>query len=268
MTKGEKILAAVVSVFCLICLRELIMDIFYLFFNLASKAAEKKDLVQFFVAFGTMSSVVVALYISIKNNRRDTFERNFSLLLEQHNQQLNTLISRADFGSKLSTVLGFADDKGLLSANERMHKLDTYYGSYFRVLYYLLKHVDRNYYGFFFAHKKKKFYTSMVRSFLNSEITLLLIINVAHAKSGNQYYEYRCLIEEYVFLEHLILDGEAFVSGCSDAVSKGIQLEDAMDSDSYITKLQIFEDICKEYPLSSFGENDWKDNVIKVKNKK
>ena len=45
-------------------------------------------------------------------------------------------------------------------------------------------------------------------------------------------------------------------------------MKDAMDSDSYITKLQIFEDICKEYPLSSFGENDWKDKVIKVKNKK
>ncbi|MBS7445000.1 putative phage abortive infection protein [Enterobacter sp. 120016] len=237
----------------------------WLFSTLTNIAADNKDLVQFFVAFGTVASVMAALYISTKNNKRDTFERNFSLLLEQHNEQLNTLLSRNDFGGKLSEVLGFADDKDLISANERMHKLDSYYGSYFRVLYYLLKHIDKNYYGCIFTHKKKKFYTSMVRSFLNSDITILLIINVAHAKKGNQYYGYRCLIEKYSYLEHLVIDGEVFISGCREDIGNGYAWENALDADSYVTKLQILDDICKEFPLSSFGENDWKDYVTKVK---
>ncbi|HCU2313422.1 TPA: hypothetical protein OUJ77_003477 [Klebsiella aerogenes] len=242
------------------------MKIFeWAFCVLTTIATKNKDLVQFFVAFGTVASVMAALYISTRSNKRETFERNFSLLLEQHNEQLHILLSRDDFGGKLSEVLGFAGDKDLMSANQRMHKLDAYYGSYFRVLYYLLKHIDRNYYGCFFTHKKKKFYTSMVRSFLNSEITLLLIINVAHATKGNQYYGYRRLIEKYSYLEHLVINGEVFVSGCREDVRYGLAWENAVDADSYTTKLQILDDICKIFPLSSFGDNDWKDCVIKVK---
>ncbi|MEG5839795.1 putative phage abortive infection protein [Enterobacter mori] len=242
------------------------MNVFeWLFCTLTNIASGNKDLVQFFVAFGTVASVMVALYISIRNNKRDTFERNFSLLLEQHNEQLNALLSRDDFGDKLSNVLGFSGSKDLMSANQRMHKLDSYYGSYFRVLYYLLNHIDRNYYGYIFTHKKKKFYTSMVRSFLNSDITLLLIINVAHATKGNQYYGYRCLIEKYSYLEHLVIDGEVFVSGCREDVRNGLAWENGIDANSYITRLQILDDICKVFPLSSFGDNDWKEHVISVK---
>ncbi|SFT53027.1 Putative phage abortive infection protein [Kosakonia arachidis] len=223
------------------------------------------QLVQFFVAFGTMSSVVVALYISVKNSKRDTFERNFSLLLEQHNEQLKTLLNHPDFSKNLSEVLGFGDEKDLVSANQRMHNLDSFYGSYFRVLYYLMKHIDRNYYGYVNAYKKKKFYTSMVRSFLNTEITLLLIINVAHAKKGNQYFGYRELIERFSYLEHLIIDGEVFVSGCSEDVRNGLRIEGAIDAIKYKTKLQIFDDICKEFPEASFGDNDFIDYVKDIK---
>lgn len=266
VTYGERILIFFLIVSCLFCIRNIIVNIFEWFFcTLTNIASSNKDLVQFFVAFGTVASVMAALYISTRNNKRDTFERNFSLLLEQHNEQLNTLLSRDDFGGKLSEVLGFAQNGDLVSANQRMHKLDSYYGSYFRVLYYLLKHIDRNYYGYIFTHKKKKFYTSMVRSFLNSDITLLLIINVAHAKKGNQYYGYRCLIEKYSYLEHLVIDGEVFVSGCREDVRNGLAWENGIDANSYITKLQILDDICKEFPLPSFGENDWKEYVIKVK---
>ncbi len=232
---------------------------------LTTIAKHNSELVQFFVAFGTVASVMSALYISTRNNKIDTFERNFSLLLEQHNEQLHTLLSREDFGEKLSEVLGFSGDKDLISANKRMHKLDAYYGSYFRVLYYLLKHIDGNYYGYISTHKKKKFYTSMVRTFLNSEITLLLIINVAHATKDNQYYGYRRLIEKYSYLEHLVIDGEVFIAGCREDVRNGLAWENASDADSYITKLQILDDICKIFPLSSFGESNWLDCVIKVK---
>lgn len=226
------------------------------------------ELVQFFVAFGTLSSVAVALYISTRNSRRETFERNFALLLEQHNEQLKNLLSRKDFAEKLKEVLCPDFGKGLVLSNRKMHQLDSYYGSYFRVLYYLLKHIDKNYYGYFFTHRKKKFYTSMVRSFLNSEITLLLVINVAHAKKGNQYYEYRKLVEEYSYLEHLIIDGDAFLEGSS--LSVGVQLKNGLDYDEnlYVTKIKILDDICKEYPASSFGDNDWKIMMEKVQNMK
>ncbi|SCX40098.1 Putative phage abortive infection protein [Kosakonia sacchari] len=230
-------------------------------------ACSYKELIQFFVAFGTLSSVFVALYIATKNNRRDTFERNFSLLLEQHNDQLKSLLSRKDFGDKLSSILGLGSEKDLISCNKRMHQLDAYYGSYFRVLYYLLKHIDKNYYGADFLGKKRKFYTSMVRSFLGSEITLLLIINISHGNEENQYREYRRLIEKYMYLEHLILDGDTFASGCSESVRNGLMLEDSYNTENYVTGLEVLDDICKEYPISSFGNNDWKKLVLKVKDK-
>lgn len=237
----------------------------WLFTKSNGLAGTYKELVQFFVAFGTLSSVFAALYISTKNNRRDTFERNFSLLLEQHNEQLKDLISRGDFDGKLSFILGYGNDKDLISSNKRMHQLDVYYGSYFRVLYYLLKHIDKNYYGADYSGKKRKFYTSMVRSFLNSEITLLLIINISHGNEDNQYREYKRLVEKYVYLEHLILHGETFLLGCSAAVKNGLATEHSYDAEEYVTGLNVLDDICKMYPISSFGNNDWISLALEVK---
>lgn len=244
---------------------ELMIFISSVFDSLNAFSKNHAELVQFFVAFGTMSSVVVALIISAKNSKRDTFERNFSLLLEQHNEQLNDLLKHSDFSKNFSEVLGFGAEKDLVSANQRMHKLDSYYGSYYRVLYYLLKHIDKNYYGCFYKHQNKKFYTSMVRSFLNTEITLLLIINVSHAKKGSQYYGYRELIEKYSFLEHLTIDGEVFVSGCSEDVKNGLIMEGSIDKINYVTKLQILDDICREFPQASFGDNDFIRYVKQIK---
>ncbi|MFP2424683.1 putative phage abortive infection protein [Enterobacter ludwigii] len=266
MTKAEKFFICFLTLFVLFCMREPMIEFFtWLLVKGNSFALSYKELVQFFVAFGTLSSVLAALYIATKNNRRDTFERNFSLLLEQHNDQLKSLLSRKDFNDKLSFVLGFGSEKDLISSNKRMHQLDAYYGSYFRVLYYLLKHIDKNYYGTDYFSKKRKFYTSMVRSFLNSEVSLLLIINVSHGSGGDQYREYRRLIEKYMYLEHVILDGEIFASGCSESVRNGLRLECAYNSAYYVTGLNVLDDICMRYPLSSFGNNDWKKLVIKVK---
>ncbi|ENK7103604.1 hypothetical protein AB3Y58_001258 [Enterobacter kobei] len=269
MTLADKMFFCFLAFFCLFCLRVPMIEIISWLFASGNKFATSYDkLVQFLVALGTLSSVLVALYIANKNSRRDTFERNYSLLLEQHNEQLKNLLSREDFNDKLSFILGYGEDKDLISSNKRMHELDAYYGSYFRVLYYLLKHIDKNYYAHDCSGKKRKFYTSMVRSFLNSEITLLLIINISHGDDENQYREYKRLVEKYMYLEHLIVDGEIFISGCSESVKRGLSTENAFDTDKYVTGLNVLDDICKKYPMSSFGNNDWKHLVLKAKEKK
>lgn len=268
MTVADKVFYGFLAFFSLFCLRGPMIEFnTWMFANGNEFATHYDKLVQFLVALGTLSSVLVALYIANKNSRRDTFERNFSLLLEQHNEQLKDLLSRKDFNDKFSFILGYGNDKDLVSSNKRMHELDAYFGSYFRVLYYLLKHIDKNYYTHDCTGKKRKFYTSMVRSFLNSEITLLLIINISHEDDKEQYREYKKLVEKYMYLEHLILDGEIFASGCSESLKNGLFTEDAFNKDDYVTGLNVLDDICKKYPVSSFGSNDWKDLLLKIKDK-
>ena len=144
----------------------------------------------------------------------------------------------------------------MVELNRNMHNLDDFFGSYFRVLYHLLKHIDKKAGYHSFDFKEKQRYTSLVRSFLDNEITLLLSINCAHAKQDNQYYPYKILIERYAFFEHLILDPEKFIDyvrtnhrSASSAYILVIQTE----SDFHIN---LIADIKKTYNETAFGNNE------------
>ncbi|GKP96227.1 MULTISPECIES: putative phage abortive infection protein [Klebsiella pneumoniae complex] len=180
---------------------------------MASNVSDPANIINLFVALGTCAAVLVALIAK----KQASVESTFSLLLSQHNQSLEHLKSSKDYHDNINKVIdahsfliennAFPDSKQFIDQqNEVMHEMDDFYGSYFRILYHVIKYIDNNagYYPFDTSGKKK--FTSLVRAHMDSEITYLLAINCAHAKNGDQYYPYKLLIERYSLLEHLIFN--------------------------------------------------------------
>lgn len=180
---------------------------------MASDISDPSNIINFFVAFGTCAAVIVALIAK----KQSSLESTFSLLLQQHNQSLQSLKSSNEYKENINKIIdahsvlieanSLPDDvKFIDKQNEVMHEMDDFYGSYFRILYHLLKFIDSNAGYHPFDYKNKKKYTSLVRAHMDSEITYLLAINCAHAIKGDQYYPDKVLIEQYSLLEHLIFD--------------------------------------------------------------
>ncbi|UTJ48425.1 putative phage abortive infection protein [Atlantibacter subterranea] len=180
---------------------------------MASNISDPSNVINFFVALGTCAAVLVALIAK----KQSSVEATFSLLLSQHNQSLQSLKSSKDYQGNINKVIDAHsilierdslpnETKFIDKQNEVMHEMDDFYGSYFRILYHIIKFIDSDagYYPLDFERKKK--YTSLVRAHMDSEITYLLAINCAHAKPGGQYYSYKILIERYSLLEHLIFN--------------------------------------------------------------
>ncbi|WP_105175253.1 putative phage abortive infection protein [Pseudoalteromonas sp. T1lg122] len=99
---------------------------------------------------------------------------------------------------------------------EMMRKASVSCSHYFRILYHLLKFVllNKDFKGRPQSFEEalrtevsdvEKFYTNIVRSFLNREVTQLLAINCISEK-GDDFYKYRLLIERYALLEHIRFD--------------------------------------------------------------
>lgn len=158
------------------------------------------NIINFFVALGTCAAVLVALFAK----KQSSFESTFSLLLAQHNQALKDLKSSPDYKNNVNKILNGSNS--LENKNKIMHDLDDFFGSYFRILYHLIKFIDNNESKKPFIKDKRKIYTSLVRSNLDNEMIFLLAINCAHASPTNQYCTYKYLIEKYAILEHLILN--------------------------------------------------------------
>ncbi|HBM3227788.1 TPA: hypothetical protein LVL75_005434 [Klebsiella oxytoca] len=219
---------------------------------MSSNISDPSNIINFFVAFGTCAAVAVALIAK----GQASFENTFSILLAQHNEQLRKLKEHKNYENNFSSIFNLQEEYNLIELNRNMHNFDDFFGSYFRVLYHLLKHIDKKAGYHPFDFKEKQRYTSLVRAFLDNETTLLLSINCAHAKPDNQYYPYRCLIERYAFFEHLILDREKFIDyiranprSISSAYTLVIQAED-----NFLERL--ISDIKTTYHKTAFGANE------------
>ncbi|HAS0880017.1 TPA: hypothetical protein I3321_000396 [Enterobacter roggenkampii] len=207
------------------------------------------NIINFFVAFGTCTAVLVALIAK----KQSSFESTFSLLLTQHNNALNELRKKTNYSKLINEMMN-----GLIplkETNTLMHNHDAVFGSYFRILYHLLKFIDNNagYHPFDLARKKN--YTSLVRAHLDNEITYLLAINCAHADSENQYQLYKILIERYAMLEHLILNKSVllkYTPSDLNEIQKSLRVTTIMLSEDIKT---IFNEITKIYFKSAFGKN-------------
>lgn len=100
--------------------------------------------------------------------------------------------------------------------SEQMRIHDAECSHYFRVLYQILMFVAMKHdftnppESFEEAMERErteseKFYSNIVRSFVNMDATRLLAINCATKDKVDPYYKYRQLIERYEFLEHIRL---------------------------------------------------------------
>lgn len=217
--------------------------------------------VQFFVALGTMLSVIVALLLAFYNRRTQKFDANFSLLLEQHNQQLNNLVKHERFQDNFDFVLagGGYGERSLAGAFSRMNQKDMFYSSYFRVLYHLLKSVDE---GAGLSFSQKKFYTSIIRSLLTFEVLLLLAINVSHAQKFPSYKYFKELIERYSLFEHLPVEDWKLLEGLPDVYTNEIAVNSFFSEEK--RNLELITEIILVYKEVAFGEHDSLDFIKSI----
>lgn len=156
------------------------------------------------------------------------FEDTFFSLLNQLNAVHSGLserlivkeIPQASKISRLhSAVIKNGTGNSLDQRVTKMRESSSDTSHYFRVLYHILK--------FILQHSKfsadpvefnvaitkdvsptEKFYSNIVRSFLNKEVVQLLAINCIVDEPENDFFKYRQLVERYSLLEHLHIDKE------------------------------------------------------------
>ncbi|SJZ94978.1 putative phage abortive infection protein [Photobacterium toruni] len=171
-----------------------------------------------------------------QTQKKQQFENSFFSLLEQMNTvftQLNTRLPEPKNVNSYKSVMDtFTDtvfvsfssfDTRHISATEKRYELfiknksDT--NHYFRIIYQILKFIlnnnadskDNNNFDILIktdVNKTEKFYSNIIRSFLNKDVTNLLAINCLDTtKFSNGRYEdysnFRKLIERYSMLEHI-----------------------------------------------------------------
>ncbi|MCS2168044.1 putative phage abortive infection protein [Scandinavium manionii] len=214
------------------------------------------------IAFGTILAAFTAIY----STANSSFKSTFSLLLSQHNEALEKLKNSTRYNDILLKVI--KKNSELSVSNKEMHDHDDIFGSYFRVLYHLLKFIDNKAGSYPFDIEVKKEYTSLVRSFLDNETLLFLAINCSHANNDNQYHLYKTLIERYAMLEHLILDEKYMEKYLSKDENQHIIKYNAMDhsrsekeselaNEKYFSAINdtLLKDIAIAYHSSAFGTN-------------
>jgi len=156
------------------------------------------------------------------------FEDTFFSLLNQLNTVFDGLnerlivMDRAQASKVMrlhSAVIKSGVGKTIEQRVAKMRESSSDTSHYFRVLYHILKFILEN--SRFNAEpmrfeaavekevtRTEKFYSNIVRSFLNKEVIQLLAINCVVEDPLDPYYKYRQLVECYSLLEHLHIDAE------------------------------------------------------------
>lgn len=147
-----------------------------------------------------------ALEQARKDSLRDDFNRQFTLLLEQHNNYLSIVRDYLDSekGKALLNKINTATNH-LNSFNElRGHPVIS---PYMRVLYHLLKHIHLDFYKENALLKEKKKYSSLVRSLIRNDVLFLIAVNASYTfENGkrNQYALYQHMLKQFDFFEHAL----------------------------------------------------------------
>lgn len=177
-------------------------------------------------AIATRNSTKVAeatLLHTQKTSRRDEFISRYTLLLEQHKEQLSIVKSylNEDSGKKQLKELTMETDHLKAFKTLQGHNIIS---PYMRVLYHLLRHISV-YYVENANIEEKKLYSSTVRSLIRNDVLFLVAVNASYVIEDNEendYGKYQRLLREFDFFEHAL-----FFSACEvapglekDAVSK------------------------------------------------
>ncbi|CAK2509081.1 MULTISPECIES: putative phage abortive infection protein [Vibrio] len=162
-----------------------------------------------------------------KTQEKKRFEDTFHSLLSQMNSVFDSLneevvVQNRPQKSKIGQLHRNIIKNGVgLSPVERAGNMrrDIECNHYFRILYHLLKFImlNNNYGGepldFEDAitrdvSKTEKFYTNIVRSFINQKVTQLLAVNCVTISANDDFYKFKLLVERYALLEHLSFEHE------------------------------------------------------------
>lgn len=176
-----------------------------------------------------------ALNGQLNAQRKQIFETTFFSLLDQHNKTLEKLISKNESRSSKesdlewirSGITGFGI-RSIEKQREIIHTNNNLCGSYFRVLYRILKFISTDCYD----KDKEKFYSGIVRSFIGNDVIQILACNCYCTDKDNQYFKYRLLIEKYAFLEHF--------------------------SPAIVGDNNLFAEVVNNYNITAFGNNPLK----------
>ncbi|EPN4987383.1 putative phage abortive infection protein [Vibrio alginolyticus] len=178
------------------------------------------------------------------------FETSFYALLSEHNKALGELV----IASRTVNINNFG---GLLfdDAFKRVRG-DTQLGTYFRILYQLLKFVATsnventtrafsNEYLRSSVLDEEKRYASLIRSMLPNSVLGWLSINCLEgADSDHPYHKYYLLIERYAFLEHLNLESKLSIH---DFNSEKAEVEEIPN---------VICCVLQHYTHNAFGSNE------------
>lgn len=155
-------------------------------------------------------------------SRRDEFNSRYTLLLEQHKEQLNVVKSYLD------TTGGKVLLKELIDGTDHLTAFKTLQGHniispYMRVLYHLLRHISVHYVENA-TTVEKKLYSSTVRSLIRNDVLFLVAVNASYViedNKENDYGKYQRLLREFDFFEHALFfsAGDVAPGLKNDAVS-------------------------------------------------
>ncbi len=161
-----------------------------------------------------------------KTQEKKRFEDTFFALLNQMNSIFSGLNEKAYNRERVQDskievlhkrVFGSPNKYDLNTRVAMMKEMSSDTSHYFRIIYHILKFilennvledssVDFNDAIYKPINKTEKFYSNIVRSFLNKQVVQLLAVNCIVEDEKDQYYKYRLLIERYSLLEHLCFD--------------------------------------------------------------
>ncbi len=187
-------------------------------------------------AIATRNSTLTAresLAHTLRTNLRDEFTSRYTILLEQHREQLKVVkeyLDDKDGRNLLNTLMTETDHYRAFSIL-RGHRVIS---PYMRVLYHLLRHIYYNYYAENVDINQKKQYASLVRSLIGNDVLFLIAVNssyIIERGKENDYAKYHFLLKEFDFFEHaLFFNANEDISGLKEKA-----LDDSLSK--VITKL-------------------------------
>lgn len=110
----------------------------------------------------------------------------------------------------------FYTTRNIENSHVELKKVNEHVAPYFRVLYQLLKFIyeshqqegDRFFHGFIISDSRssnEKRYSNMVRSYIPDDALKILAVNCSKYPNGDQFLEFKALVQRYEFFEHMTL---------------------------------------------------------------
>lgn len=155
------------------------------------------------------SLIFLAKTLNFERNKSDqeNFDNKFFLMLER----LESIKDKIDESvkneilKKINSVRKLTIKDTLEESKKVIHKNNNQIGHYFRMLYQILKMIDVNKEKISnFKNVDIRYYTNILRSTLDFQLTQILAINTYYSESfDSEYKKYEEYVREYDFFEHM-----------------------------------------------------------------